>query len=332
MVGLEAREGIDNPATWLGKDYAQIIELRSYLLRSKKLENIHSRSRFVQDVQELALAKQPADVELHFSRKPLFSFSLSDSHQPMGPSGQLRELKVAGNISIKPQVERVVRDELKAGDQAFLLYEAGQDVYKIASVFSSGVLGTWAGRKLVPSRWSVTAIDGIIANKLLERIREYPPLSQYQVAEAQHLDNRFVILLMPGNWEFENFEAWAPGSNWAAQAGSRIIGEYEPFEGRTSYAESQAGGFYAARISVCRHLDALRRQARVVSFREVGEGYTLPLGVWLVRQVAEDAFREVRSFSTQEEALAHIRARLRLPLDAYQRQSRILRQRRLGEF
>ncbi len=333
MVGMQPLERIDSPDKWFGMDYSNIIELRSFLLRSKRAESIFSRSRHVREMQELVLAKKATDVEMSFRRTPSFSLSISESFQPMGPSGLLEKMRVAENVSVRPRVERIVSDELKSQEQVSLLHGAGMDVYKISSVFSSGALGLQGKRKLVPSRWSVTGIDDILAKSLLEKVRTCPEISDFLVFGSSYLDNHFVILLMPGSWEFENFEVWAPSSNWSSQTQSRIIPEYEPFQGRSDYAESQAGGYYAARISAVKYLVGIRRQARVVSFREVYEGYTVPLGVWVVRETSGNAFKErPRKFQTKESALTHVGSRLKLPLKEYVRKSKILRQKRLGDF
>jgi len=333
MVGIEEKPGMDNPRAWFGMDYSKIIELRSFLLRSKKPENVFSRSRFVQEFQELALAKRPADLEMNFRRVPVFNFTLSESFQPMGPSGALERMRVTDNVSVRPKVERIVSDELKAAEQSFLLYQAGMDVYRISSVFSSGALGSKKGKKLVPSRWSVTSIDDIIAKNLMEKIRSYASINQCLVFESSFLDNHFVILLMPGNWEFENFEAWAPGSNWSKQTQSRIIEEYEPFHGRSSYAVKQAGAYYCVRLAVSEYLNQKQRQSKAIVFREVGEGYSVPLGVFLVRESARNAFKNVpKIFGDIESALTYCDSKLRIHISNYRKESKILGQKRLTDF
>jgi hypothetical protein len=146
---------------------------------------------------------------------------------------------------------------------------------------------------------------------------------------------------MPGNWEFENFEAWAPGSTWYSGAAQQtgleklkpiVLEEYEPFAGRTSYADKQGGGYYASRIAVVEYLTSIKRQARVVVFREVSEGYIIPLGVWVVRQTVRSAFKNKPIvFLTKKEALKYVNSRLRLSLNEYMKQSKILQQKRLTE-
>jgi len=332
MAGLENRPVIDDPSKWFGKSYQEIIELRSLLIRSKQKESIFSRSRFVQDNQELAIAKQPADTEITFKKDPVYIFRLSDSTQPMGPSGSIDKMRITENVKVSRHVDKVVSDDLKANDAAMMLYKKQSDVYKITTVLSSGALGLEKNKKIVPTRWSITATDDIITKGLLEKVRTYQSINDYLVYEANYLGNYFVILFMPGNWEFENFEVWAPGSNWAAQSQSRIIGEYEPHRGRTTYAESQAGGYYAARIASAEVLGRMKRQARVVSFREVSEEYSIPMGVWVVRETARKAFANMKKFSTKEEALGYVKTRLRVPLEHYMKTSKILKQGRLGDY
>lgn len=333
MLGLEAGQEIDSPQNWFGMEYAKIIELRSFLLRSKSLENIRSESRFVREMQELALASRPTEVEMNFRRTPVFELRLSESFQPMGPSGLLEKMRVTENVKIKGGVEKIISDELKAGEQAFLLYQQGLDVYKITSVFSSGALGMEKNKKLVPSRWSTTGTHSIIADYLIKEIKQFSSINEYRVYSSQFLDNHFEILLMPGKWEFENFEAWAPGSNWAVPTQSKIIGEYEPYEGRTTYADSQAGGFYASRLGCTEGLKGIGKQSRLVVFREVYEGYSVPVGVWQVLENVRNAFRQpYRKFNTKQEALTYLESRLRIPIEKYKKCSKILSQKKLFDY
>jgi len=334
MAALEERPNLDSPKDWLGMDYQKIVELRSLLIRSRQDENVFSRSRFVEENQELAMSSRPTDIELTFRKKPVYRVSFSDIVQPMGPSAPLQKLRLAQNPKIPKRVEYIVNDELRAAEAARMLYKSGQDVYKITTILSSGVLGAGEAKKLVPTRWSITAVDDMIAKQMMEGIRTYPQINDFLVFESRHLDNHFVTLFMPGNWEFENFEAWAPGSSWSfSLKKTEIIEEYEPFEGRTKYADKQGGGYYASRISAVKALYRMRRQARVVVFREVYEGYVIPLGVWVVRQTSEKAYENPpKRFATQKEALEYVRTRIRVPLEEYLRQSRMLRQKRLEDF
>jgi hypothetical protein len=334
LAAVEMRKDIDSPGNWFGMEYQKLVEMRSLMIRTKQKESIFSRSRFVEENQELALASRPADVEMSFFKKPYFNVSFSDMHQPMGPTASLQKLRIAENPKVKRKVEYIARDEMKAVEAGFKLYEIGQDVYKVSTILSSGILGLQKSQKMVPTRWSITATDDMIAKQLMERIRQSPSVNDYLVFEGKYLDNHFVILLMPGSWEYENFEAWAPGSMWTKEMkDTQVVGEYEPFSGRKGYAELEGGGYYAARIAACEHLASMGRQARVFSVREIYEGYTIPLGVWVVRETARNAFRNPpKKFSTLQEAMSYMGSRLRLPMSRYLSISQMMRQKRLTDF
>ncbi len=332
LGSIEYSSEQDNPGKWFGKGYEEIIELRSLLLRSKHRQNIKSKERFISENQELVLAKRPTDIELTFTKKPVYSMTFSNITQPMGPTASLKDMRLAGNPKITAKVEKVVSDEMKAGEAAYILYKHGEDVYKLANILSSGALGMEKNKKLVPTRWSVTAVDDIISKSLMDKIRDYKTINDYMVFSSSYMDNHFTVLFMPGSWQFENFEAWSPGSFWSSSF-LEISEEYEPFSGRSSYADTQVGGYYASRLAVTESLEAIKRQACVVVFREIGEGYSIPLGVWQVRENVRNALKKgAKQFATKQEALDYIDSRLNAPLKEYVKRSRILQQKRLSDF
>jgi hypothetical protein len=334
LTAVEYRENIDNPSAWFGMPYTELITMRSMMLRAKVSQNIMSKDRYVLENQELALSDRPTDVELTFKSRPLYRVSFSDIVQPMGPSASLRSMRLAENPHIPRGIDYIVSDDLKATQAGILLYKEGHDTYRISSILSSGVLGRKESRKLVPTRWSIVAVQDMVALDLITKIRECPSINEYRVYSSEFLDNHFEVLLMPGNWEFENFEAWAPGSMWTSGLKRpEILEEYEPYEGRKRYAELQGGGYYASRLGVAEGLACMGRQSRVVVFREVYEGYTVPLGNWQILENVRNAFRQpFMKFDTRREALGHIGSRLRLPVSDYMEGSRILMQKRLSDF
>lgn len=336
---------MDSPSKWFGKDYGSLIRMRSLMVRGKVKENVYSRSKSVSDMQELAMSSRPADTEMFFHKKPTMKVSFSEVSQPMGPSGILERMRITENVHVPNEIENAVSDGLKAAESSSYLYEKGHDVYKITTLFSSGLLGK-GDKRMVPTRWSITATDDMVFKAVLGGIKSSPSVNDFIVYHSRFLDNSFTILLMPGSWEYEGFEAWCPGGIWSSDVvidgnGARmmkssspyIIPEYEPFDGRTKYAEGQGGGYYAARLAVAEALRSMGRQARALVFREIYEGYTVPMGVWVVRETARNAMKtSVGRFSTREDALREVSSRLRIPLSSYAKQSKILSQRKLVEF
>lgn len=333
----------EEPSKWfaqgLGMD--EIVELRSATLRSKHGEHIKSRSNFASDMREIALAQQPVDVELMFKNKPSFNLSFSDVLQPTGASVNVEAMKVTENPKIPKKVDRIVSDDIKAVEAAYGLYDLGLDVYKVSTILSSGALGLRDAQEMVPTRWSITATDDLIFKKLAAQIKEYPTVDSYYVYESSYIDNHFLILLMPSLFEYENFEVWFPGSIWSDALSQRpvIEEEYEGFKGRKRYAANEGGGYYAARLAVAEALRRMKRQAGVIVFREIHPRYSVPLGVWVVRETARDAFRDRgEKFETKSEALKYIDSRIHakegmpLGIKDFEALSKILRQKRLTDF
>ncbi len=334
LAAVEYSEGIDDPSRWFGMEYSELISMRSMMLRSKLSHSVRSRDRYILENQELALADRPTDVELSFRSRPVYRVNFSDVVQPMGPSAMLERLRLAENPHVPRKIDYVANDDLKSSQAGLMLYRDGLDVYRITNILASGALGVKKDRKLVPTRWSIVAVQDMVAQDLISGIRDMPQVSDYRVYSSTFLDNHFEVLIMPGSWEFENFESWAPGSMWTASLKKpEIIGEYEPFRGRKKYADQQGGGYYASRLGVAEGLSRLGRQARVVVFREVYEGYTVPLGSWQILENVRNAFRQKPEvFQTRKEALDSIGARLRLPVRDYSEKSSLLKQGRLGDF
>mgnify|MGYP005847710881 FL=1 len=173
----------------------------------------------------------------------------------------------------------------------------------------------------------------MIGKILISKVKGYRENSDILVFPSYYLFNQFVILILPGKWEFENFEAWAPKTSWAANPEKyTIIEEYEGWEGRWKYAQ-QAGGYYASRLAVLEYLNRMKVQGRVVVFREVYEGFYLPVGVWQVRENVRHALsHRPKKFASMAEALDEVKKYIRLPLKEYERRSRILGQSGLKEF
>ena len=265
LGAIQNKDSISSPEKWFGKSYQNVIEMRSMIVRSKKSQSVYSKSNFVEENQLLSMAKKPTDIEMEFKNKPTYRMSFSDVNEPMGASASLKKLKLTQNVKIDHRIEYIIEDELKAKDQITRLYNRA-DIYQTMNILSSGALGE-KRKRMVPTRWGITAVDDTLAKEMIVRIRNYKQLETFLVFESEYLNNRFFILMMPGNWEYENFEAWAPGSTWAQQAKEiQVLEEYEPFSGRVKYAELEGGGYYAARLGVCEALDRMKRQARVVVF------------------------------------------------------------------
>ncbi len=331
---IDNPQTLDNPAQWYGLDFNDIIRMRSLLVRSKKAQGVKEKTKLLEDMQELTLSVKAADVEMQFKDKPHYSVSFSPVSQPMGPSAVLEKFRITENTKIPQAVDSIVSDNLKAVESSSLLYQKGFDVYYISKVLSAGILGLEKNKKLVPTRWSITTTDDILAKEMMKNIRQYPQINEFIVYSNTYLENHFEVLLIPGNWSFEQFEAWAPRTLWTlSQDKPTIAQESEGFAGRTNYAVSEGGGYYAGRFAVCEFLEKMRRQATAIVFREIYDSYVMPVGVWEIRENLRHAFAEKPlKFDALDSALKHIEGTLTIPIKEFISRSRFLRQKRLVDF
>jgi len=330
----------DLPELWFGKPIDEIVSFRSMLVRGKHrvhVKNIDGAGKIMDRTRELALSMGPVDVELTLKNKPRRRFVLDDEIQPFGPSALIKDMSVRTS-RWDHQIEKAYEDtDLKAAEAVLTLYGKGVLVSRIQRAFSVGAFGLKKRRRLVPTRWSITAVDSIISKDMMERIKTFPEINEYRVYESRYLDNRFEVLMMPDAWKYEAMEAWYPGTIWNPSGQNVVLfSDWEGFEGRTTYADI-GGCYYAARLAVCELLLKERRQAAVVVLREIHPGYIMPVGVWQVRENVRNAVGQAPlKYNRLEESLRRITSQFQIPLQRWLQSSKLLQdalfQKKITEF
>ena len=326
----------DTPELWAGKDLEEILDYRFSLVRGRVRVEVFSQDRLVSSLQELALCPQPVDSEMVLSKIPKGTLILSEEVQPFGPSAPL-EFFVAQPSRTDRRLERAFYDrDMRAAEAVYWLYREGVEVSRIQKAFSLGMFGLGRQRRLVPTRWSITAVDAILSEKLVEEIRRLDAISEYRVYHFRRMHNTFVVLMLPGCWSFEWAEAWYPKTAWNPADRTELISDCEGYWGRSTYPDI-GGCYYACRLAVAEKLAAERKQACVIALREIHPGFLLPLGVWFVRENVREALRQKpQTFETLEQALSYLSTLLEIPLEKWLASCRLLKtvqtQRRLREF
>jgi hypothetical protein len=320
---------VDNPAQLYGMDFDGIIASREGLVRGTKTASV--RDPFsLGELRDAAMSVKTVGMEAHFAREPSLHVNFSDVMQPVGPSGEMDSLRLTTNPCVPSKVDELAEEKVKARAAVSELLAGGFEYYYLQKLLSAGILG--AEKKLVPTRWAITATDRMVGDEHLAKVKECPAVSDYLVYSNEYLYNHYEILLLPGPWEFEQFEAWWQGSLWSPDE-SAVAHEYEPYGGRSDYADEEGGGYYAGRLAVAEGLARLGKQARAIVFREIYEGYRLPVGVWQVRESVRKAFEKpARSFQSLNEALADVSTRLKRPFAQYLARSVVLKQRKLYDY
>ena len=181
-------------------------------------------------------------------------------------------------------------------------------------------MGVNRNRKLVPTRWSITAVDDIIGKDLVQDIKQNQLINEYRVYEFKAFNNYFAILLTPTLWQYEWTEAFIN----LLDNKTSIFSDFESHSGKKEYS-SVGGCFYSVRLSASEYLKNITRQAGVIVFREAYPGY-VPLGVWLCRELARNALKQKSEmFNDLTSALNYISTKLTIPMSKFKEVSTLLK-------
>ncbi|SFF92104.1 hypothetical protein SAMN04488063_0802 [Halopelagius inordinatus] len=282
-----------------GVSIDDVFQRRTSLLNSNQTTNsveVHDAwDGFLGVQREVAIADRPVSVEIGLDGTPDIDFDVTENDiaTPTGPRARAQSADLAENPHVPRPVEKTLEDDDWNAEGAMnYLYRRGFDVYEINTILSAGALGQGKNRKLVPTRWSITAVDDTVGKFLRGGIRTNPSVNAVEIHREEFLGNAFWVILAPGDWEYELVELKAPGSVWNPDpdAGMWLAADREGFEGRTGYVEETAGAYHASRLGVLEHLRERGRQGKALVVRHVSDDYWGPVGVWQVRESIRNAF------------------------------------------
>jgi hypothetical protein len=313
---------MDTPENWIPgqKSQEEILRYRLGLVRGKqRVDAADLSGRFVGQLQEISLSERSVESEVAFSSVPQ-GRTFSDEHTLFGPSAAIERFETeAGRWN--PRLEKVYYDtDLRAADAVMDLHRQGVPFSSIQKAFSAGTMGKGQGRRLVPTRWSITACDSTIADRLLVQVKRNPVIDTWRVHEFSSLHNNYAVILMPTGWQYEWSEAFL-----------KVLGDEElvfsDSEGHAKKREySPLGGcYYSCRMAVLEALARQGRQAGAIILREAHKGY-IPMGVFNVRENVRNAMNQPPGeFEDLPAALAHIGSRFTLPVQRFMESGRLLR-------
>lgn len=278
----------EDPGRWINIAMDEFLSKRLSLLRGGMIAEVHGASdptRTLQDVQLMSMSREPTTVNMQFSKSLSSDRSVLDDHvTPMGPWSPLKKLEIEpGKHELV--VEKVWGDaDFKAQNAMFELYKSGIKEYRISKILSVGAIGVSKKRKMVPTRWSITATDKSLSDQVVADIKGYSTVDEHLVYVRKTSGNLFMAILSPRSWMFEWGESWFPGSTWN-QWGSaaQVEIDHEGYYGRKDYP-GIGGCYYASRLAVAEALATMKRQATATLWREIYPGFNLPVGVWFVRE------------------------------------------------
>ena len=314
----------DDTEQWFGLSQKKILGLRLKLVRGKfkaNVKDLNKNNKLLELTQEIGLAKDSIESEMNLKKFPTQHLKLDDNIQPMGPTATLQSLSL-GSTKTDHQIEKFYLDtDLIAKDAIIDLRLHGAKQTDITRAFSLGLFGVQKTRKMVPTRWSITAVDSTLGLFYWKRIQNFPLINEVRIFESTYMANRFIIMMLPSTWKYELMEAWFPNSAWNPGRNIALVNDYEGYKGRKTYA-SIGGCYYSGRNLVGLYLNYEEWQASIVIMRETYPGQDMPMGVWLVREMIRKALEfPYLKFETKSEAFEYVKERLMIAPDYWQKHS-----------
>jgi len=298
----------------------QITALRNQLIYGRTKANIKKlEGRFLETLQEVAMTHRSVSASFKLKKRITKNYE-KESRAPLISNAALVDrVKLDENPTIKRKVDYLVSDtDVKSQNAMLELEKSKIGSEQIIKLLSAGLLGLGKNRKLVPTRWSITAVDDTLSKNKLKLIKNYPEISDVMVFSSEYLGNHYEFILLPGIWSFEVIEI--------SLSSKGVWQDYETFFPRKKYADSVTGAYYANRLAATEYLSRIGKQASVLVFREIRPEYDTPLGVGILREVSRAAFRSTpKSFNTLDEALSDVQTRLKQQVVNYVDKSLLLK-------
>ena len=325
-------EQYSQPELWYKNNFSiqKILNLRGKLIYAKfksHIKDTRKKTKFLSIMQEISMADKNIDTEIFLKKPPRHGFETSRQTAIFTNPAPLKNARLEENPHIPKKVDYMVSDtDAKAVTGIQELYKSGIPTSNIIKILSAGLLGQKTRRKLVPTRWSITATDDTLSKQLLEKIRFYPELSEIQLFHGYYVGNHYEFLLLPDNFSFEVLEAYFSGSTWNPFSKKVSLSQdYEGFLGRKKYAFNVTGAYYTARLALCEYLTKIKKQCSCLVMREERPEYNAPLGVGILRELSRDIFtKKPETFNTISEALQQSQTRLKLPISTFTEKSWLL--------
>ena len=298
----------DDVKYWAKRDFGikEVMKIRNSLLNSRfqaKVNDVRLNRKFLDVAKDLAISSKQVDLEIQLKNRVRLGRGQDKVLTPHGMRANLKKVDLTGNVKVDRKIDRVVNDEIKASEGIEILYKNEYDEYVLSKILSVGVIGLKKNKRLVPTRWSITATDDIIGKELLKEIKNYPIIENHELFFGEFMGNQYLIMLFPRVWSYELFELYFPKSSWNPTHDFKASTDYENYNGRKNYAFNTAGGYYATRLPILKYLSSIRRQANVLVIRLETPSYWASLGVWVVRESVKKALQNIKKFDSRNELI-----------------------------
>lgn len=284
------------------KDYSQIIKhkAKNILGNTNNIYIKKTNDKVLNQIQDIYKARKEVEFTSKFESELKFNKPIINKLSGiLGTKNELLNVELNENAKTSKQIEKYSTNDIKSKEAVIRLYEKGINESQIINLLTLGNFGVEINKKIVPTRWAITAYDKTIENHLYNKILKYKLIENYELYFQKDKGNSFLIILFPDTYSAENYEFM---TNWQASDYVGINNKLKKIEPDT------AGGLFATKLAINEHLNKRKKQAQYICLRYI-DNYEVPLGVVFVRETIREAmknkkfitsnFIELKSFLNQ---------------------------------
>lgn len=266
------------------QEYTEIFKTKAKnILGSTQESHIRKTTqRINEEIIDIYKSKKEIEFNSTFQNELKFDKILTNKVSGiMGSKNELESLEATQNTQTSKQIEKYSEGDTKAREAIINLYKQGKNEHQIIHLLALGVFGIQINKKLVPSRWAITAYDQTIEKHLHKEIIKYNSINKFEVYYYKNKSDTHVNILLPDSYHGEHFEDWE----------GQIKPDYFNNNNKLSTSEpNNAGGYFATKIALHEHLQKRKKQAAAIMIRVI-RNYDVPLGVVFVRECVRESFK-----------------------------------------
>ncbi|MCA9495379.1 MAG: hypothetical protein KC589_00415 [Nanoarchaeota archaeon] len=287
------KSSYQNTSEIVKKNYNDIIKLKAknILGTTNQIYIKKTNEKINEEIQNIYKSKKSIEFASNFEKELSFKKILINKVSGIiGSKNPLISLKATQNTTTSKQIEKYSKNDIKAKEAIISLYERGINEHQIINLLALGSFGIQINKKLVPTKWAISAYDQTLEKHLHKKIIYYKPIEDFEIYEHKDKGNHFVIILIPDTFQAEIIESF-PGA---------IEKDYVNFDNKLHKESPEtSGGYYATKFPIFEQLIERKKQAAFISLRIISN-YDIPLGVVFVRESVRAALKN-KIFKTSNE-------------------------------
>lgn len=266
------------------KNYNDIIKIKAKSILGSTQETYikKTKERVNNELQNIYKSKKAIEFTSEFEKEIKFDkIIINKLSGILGSKNELKSIILNQNPPTSKQIEKFTQKDIKSKQAIISLYEKGINEQQIINLLALGSFGIDINKKLVPTKWAITAYDQTIEKHLFNKIKKNKIIQNYEIYLHQDKGNFFIIILTSDilNGEIiEKFEGGSPS-------------DYFDHENKLDKKEpATSGGYFSTKLGIFEHLCQKNKQAGIISIRII-EDYDIHLGVIFVRECARQAMK-----------------------------------------